>query len=314
MDDKLIVKENYLNQIQLNLNIIEYKFILTCISMINKDDEDFLRIKIKVKEFSNLIGLNNDGVYKELQKAVYTLGTKALGIIEAETGDYVVRSWFEEIRYIRDKGIVECIFNNRLKPFLLYVLINKGYTKYLLKNIIYMKSKYSIKIFELLKQYENKSVVTIEINKLKNILGIENKYKKYAQIKLRILEPASKELLNHTDIYFTYSEIKKGRSVSAIRFTIHKNDRDIKDIQFKKFNKKQIINLIIEKIFNDYRITFDTNTLSKYHRIYLIEFYKSLHNLIPKDIVSPKAFLTWKLNDIYEMYDNEQLSKKFEDY
>jgi plasmid replication initiation protein len=312
--NNLIVKGNPLNEIQLNLNLIEYKFIIACISMLNKDDKDFGEIEISVKDFANLLGLKSDGLYSDVKKAAYSLGTKALGIIEVETGDYVVRSWFEEIRYIKNAGIVRFIFNNRLRPFLLYMLIQKGYTKYLLRNIINMKSKYSIKIYELLKQYENLKTVTYDINKFKNFLGIEDRYNKYAQLKLRVLEPANKEMFEHADIYFTYTEIKEGRSVTHLKFLIYKNKKESKNLEYTRFNKKHIINLVLEKMCNDFGEKFTFKFLNEYHRFYLIEFHKSLYNINPSEIRVPLAFLKWKLAEIVDMYDKKTINEKYEDY
>jgi plasmid replication initiation protein len=313
--NNLVVKGNPLNEIQLNLSLIEYKFVITCISRLNKDDKEFGEIEISVREFADLLGLKSDGLYGDVKKAVYSLGSKALGIIELETGDYVVRAWFEEIRYIKNTGIVKCTFNNRLRPFLLYMLIKKGYTKYLLRNIINMKSRYSIKIYEFLKQYENLKVVTYDISKFKSFLGIENKYNKYAQLKLRVLEPANREMFEYADIYFTYSEIKNGRSVTHLKFLIHENKKiNEENIEYKRFNKKYIINLIIEKMDNDYNQKFTNKFLNKYHRFYLIEFHKSLHNINPSEIRVPLAFLKWKLAEIVEMYDSKTISEKYEDY
>jgi plasmid replication initiation protein len=312
--NRLIVKGNPLNEIQLNLSIMEYKFIIACVSMLNKEDKDFGEIEISVKDFADLLGLKSDRLYSDVKKMVYSLGTKALGIIELETGDYVVRSWFEEIRYMKNAGIVKFIFNNRLRPFLLYMLIQKGYTKYLLRNIINMKSKYSIKIYELLKQYETIKTVTYDINKLKRFLGIDDKYNQYAQLKLRVLEPANKEMFEYADIYFTYSEIKKGRSVTHIKFLILENKKEGQNLEYKRFNKKHIINLILEKMNNDFGKKFAFKFLNEYHRFYLIEFHKSLYTFNPSEIRVPLAFLKWKLAEIVDKYDKKAVNEKYDDY
>lgn len=79
-------------------------------------------------------------------------------------------------------------------------------------------------MYELLKSYEGIGKRIFEVEELKQILGVEEKYAKYANFKSRILLKAQEDIQTHTDIRFTFEELSDyGRRVERIAFTIYKN-------------------------------------------------------------------------------------------
>lgn len=79
-------------------------------------------------------------------------------------------------------------------------------------------------MYELLKSYEGIGKRIFDIEELKQILGVDDKYTKYANFKKRILLKAQEDLSLHTDICFTFEELSEGsRRVEKIAFYIKKN-------------------------------------------------------------------------------------------
>ncbi|WP_083582285.1 replication initiation protein [Chryseobacterium limigenitum] len=67
-----------------------------------------------------------------------------------------------------------------------------------------------------------------EVQELKEILCVEDKYAKYANFKKRVLLKAQEDIEKHTDIRFTFEEISEfSRSVEKLVFTIHKNKKTV---------------------------------------------------------------------------------------
>lgn len=114
-------------------------------------------------------------------------------------------------------------FDPLLKPFLLE-LSNK-FTSYRLANVVKLKSTYAIRIYELLKQYEDLKERTISLENLRYYLDAMDVYPNYANFKQRVLKPSQKELNQKTDISFEFEEIKLGRKVQKIRFIIGSQKR-----------------------------------------------------------------------------------------
>jgi plasmid replication initiation protein len=126
-----------------------------------------------------------------------------------------------------ENGLIEFEVNPNLKPYLLNITNN--FTSYDRHKISHLKSFYSIRLYELLKQYQDKTgggwwKVTLE--KLKEILKIsEKQYKLYGHLKDKVILVAQRELKEKTDIKFSFEEQKKGRKIDVITFYILPNTK-----------------------------------------------------------------------------------------
>ncbi len=108
-----------------------------------------------------------------------------------------------------------------MKPFLLR--LKERFTTYKLNNVMKLRSIYSIRIYELLKQYQSIGKRTITIESLRKMLGIEpDEYKTYNNLKRKVIMVAHKEVNEKTDICFDYKEIKLSRKVNEIEFIVQK--------------------------------------------------------------------------------------------
>jgi plasmid replication initiation protein len=130
-------------------------------------------------------------------------------------------------------------FHPRMKPYLLQ--LNNKFTMYDVRNILKLPSAYSIRIYELLKQYENIGKRKLKVEELKDILGIENEYPLYANFKQRVINKAQKDMKEHTDIMFTFEEIKSGRSITDIIFFIKTNPTFFQEIEALYSNKINVL-------------------------------------------------------------------------
>jgi hypothetical protein len=103
-----------------------------------------------------------------------------------------------------------------------------------LSNVLSMKSKYSPRIYELLKlnQYQKKGF-SIHIDDLRKLFKAENIYPKYNDFKKNIILKAQEELELYSDIRFEFKECKMPRQVSYLNFYVFKNIPTAK----KKTNK-----------------------------------------------------------------------------
>jgi hypothetical protein len=130
--------------------------------------------------------------------------------------------FFTTFIYNKKKGSV----NVKMNPDLIehFIDLKKHFVKYKLSNILTLKSTYSIRIYELLKQNLFKGKIKYSIDFLREVLGIElGEYKRPIDFKRRILDTAFLEINKKTDIKFSFKEIRSGRSVTEIEFEINEN-------------------------------------------------------------------------------------------
>ena len=149
--------------------------------------------------------------------------------------EHIICNWLAGAK-LNIAGYVDIEIYSGLKPYLLK--LQQEFTKYKLKNILFLHSAYSIRIYELLKQFENTKIKQISIVEFREILKIPKSYQT-KHLKPYILEPAKKELSEKTDIKFTYELKKEGRRFKTIIFNIEHNEKNVDKKPIKQLQKQQ---------------------------------------------------------------------------
>lgn len=99
---------------------------------------------------------------------------------------------------------------------------NIGYLRYRLKNVINLTSRYSYVMFLYLLDNRFRKTWSIDLVDLKALLNCNaERYKQFKFFNSEILKKCHKELCEKTDISFEYKPIKRGRSVSAVEFSVN---------------------------------------------------------------------------------------------
>lgn len=195
----------------------EQKIILTMVSMIQPTDIDFKDYQISIKEFSEMLGLKGSAKYTEIKEITKGLMAKSIEI-PRENGGWLLAHWISSAEYIEGEGIIALSFSPKLKPYLLQL---KQYTSYRLSNILSLSSSYSIRLYEIMRKWSFTGKWELSIEEMREKLGAMTKsYSIYGNFKSKVLIPAIDEINMHTDIFISYKEIKKGRKVDRIEFSI----------------------------------------------------------------------------------------------
>ena len=108
-----------------------------------------------------------------------------------------------------------------MKPYLLQ--LKENFTQYELIWTLRFRSKYSIRLYELIKSVHYHELETYErefsLKQLQQSMGAE-RYEHFKDFHTRALRPAVKEINQYSDKAIAYDLIKRGRSVVGIKFTI----------------------------------------------------------------------------------------------
>ncbi len=236
MDKRLVIKSNFLVEASYKLSAIEQKIILSLSTKIRKEDHEFKKDTFNLGELSSFLGLNTNADYTYLQEATKSLLSKVL-ILKKENS-LLQTHWFESVEYFEKTGMVAMRFSPDLQPFMLQ--LKENFTKFQLKYAIQLKSRFSIRTYELLKQYEKIGTREFVLTDLKEMLGVSpDDYPLYGNFKAKVLLVAQKELQAKTDISFDFEEIKVGRGVGRIRFTIRCQEVPLDQDQPETFIGKQ---------------------------------------------------------------------------
>lgn len=229
-----VSNSNLLIEAKYRLSAGEQKLIKLVASAIHPEDTEFMTYEFYVKDIIKLLGLKSRGSYGTIEGIVEGIMKKVLTIRNLENGDWIKYHWVSVAVYRHKEGKIYIRIDESIKPF--FLQLKSEFTSYKLGNILDLKSGYSIRIYELLKQYQKIGHRTLQISELREYLGIEDEeYKLYANFKNKCIIKAQEELAEKTDISFKFEEIKKGRSVDAIKFIVVENEMRIDFIR-RSFN------------------------------------------------------------------------------
>ncbi len=231
----IVTQANELVESRYNLSLGEQRLIFTMISRIQPEDEDFKPYRISLSELAEFLGIDKNHIYADCKKITKKLLEKVVEIQEPER--LLQTHWVSSADYINGTGVVNLTFDPLLKPYLLQLKGN--FTSSKLDMLLSFKSQYTMRMYSLLKQYERLGSREIELQALREILGVgKEKYKLYTDFKRNILKSTQKELKAKADLIFEFDEIKHGRKVGAIRFHIISN-------KFLDSNLEQVIDNVI---------------------------------------------------------------------
>lgn len=198
-----------------------------------------LEYEFSIVDYARTCGFDTGGkFYNDVKATLKSLRDKSMWLTLPDGSETTV-GWLAKATTNKKSGIAKIKIDEDLAPYL-FDLKNK-FLSYGLKNILNMKSQYSIRLYELLKSYHDMKIGqidrrkaaekdiaphetywTVELDELKKRLMTENvkSYSNFNLFKTKVLVIAQKEINELTDINISFEPITQGRKVVQIRFKV----------------------------------------------------------------------------------------------
>lgn len=225
--DKQIVKHNAAIKASYRLTIDEQRLMMLCITKVSRNNNaNSRRFSIRHDEYCN--EFSTSYAYRNMRDAAHRLQQRIIKITEKTTIDGVTydggainvlsRQMWQE-----NEGEIMLEFSEYFMPYL--EALSRDFTRYGLKDVAGMKSIYSIRIFEFIKMHYNQHhkepiPFIIEVSELKRMFELEDKYKLYANFRKKVIDVAVKEINKISPLTISYEQMKKGRRIHALKFSI----------------------------------------------------------------------------------------------
>lgn len=257
-NDLKVIQPNYLIEKRPRMGKIETQIFLSIILQIKKKPNDKV-LYIPVKEIMETWNMGSGTSYEAIDSALSVLSKKTIAIKEmVEVRGEMKRSSFYAslmpmARYVEGAGEIKVEITEAMKPY--YLDLSEGYTSYFVSNLVNLKSVYSIRTYELLKQYEVIGKRLWTFQDYKEMLGIpEGTYPRRYDLESIVIKKAQKHINEETDLFVTYKITGRGNR-AEIEWTI-KNKTGIKkeieairaDLEYKATHPESMEEPVMEEL------------------------------------------------------------------
>jgi plasmid replication initiation protein len=212
----VVTKHNSLIEASYKLTLNEQRLVLLCIARLDTRKplpKDNL-FTITAKEFAETFGIEEKHAYKALDEAASALYERD---IKTYDGKYRERfRWVCGVQYHDNEGKVTLGFSSWVTPYL--TMLYERFASYKLKQIAGLKSVYSIRLLEFLTQFKATGKLLIDLDRFKERLELKNEYKRFYNLKMRVIEPAVKELREKSNLDIDWKPIKSGKTIKQLEF------------------------------------------------------------------------------------------------
>jgi plasmid replication initiation protein len=228
MPREVITKANALIQASYRLSLNEMQILLYGVSLINPLVKEFpLEYKIDIKDFSDKFGKDLKSCYREVKESVINKMWERDFSYEIGDDKVYKRRFLTDIIYGDKEGYIKICFHPKVAPYLHQ--LSQKFTVYYIDQIAKLKSIYSVRFYEFMimeinKAQSNEHEFILAVEEIKERLEIKNKYKKYNNLKAKVLTRAKTEINEHSDLLIDFEEIKQGRTVESIKFIVRRKE------------------------------------------------------------------------------------------
>lgn len=198
---------------------LQQDLLFFILSNLRKGDNR-LFYQLDISELTKLTGKRYNGAY--LHKATAGMGSR---MFEVETDKEYTQLWmFQSVKYLKGKGIIEVKFAEDILPYLFD--LKNNFTSYGLAAALRLTSKHAKRIYQLCSQWKDLGETKrYSLQDFKKMLGLmddkgNEKMKQIKELRENVLEPAVKQINEHTELHIGYKLEKVGRSIQKVVFNI----------------------------------------------------------------------------------------------
>jgi plasmid replication initiation protein len=223
--DRKVNMANAITRAAHGLTLPEKRFIAAALAKTDSTDarglmdQQMQTVKLSAMEYAETFGLTLNTAYEQLQDGAIALQQPKI-IVDVPTRRGVtreVRAWVITGKYSKGEGSVEVRWHPDLVPFLFG--LRTEFTTYKLKHAAAFRSIYSWRLFECLKSWQGAGRWMPTIAEFQDATeATPTARANFKELRLRVIEPAVKELQEKNGLIVKWSPVKAGRKVIGLRF------------------------------------------------------------------------------------------------
>ncbi len=211
-----------------DLSFWELMILGKLLPLIRFSDTDFSDYCLSLNSFFDTQNIDNQIMSSNISAAAARLFERRISCTYLDTHGQTHQyqtTLLTSLDFLMNHPILslEVSIHPRFKAFLLSEASDTQPFDWLQMPFLRMSTSHRLYLLLLQNINQNLNSVTINLEKLKVLLGVSGKYALYANFKIKILEEAQKRLWQEAHINLEFSEIKTGQKITALRFRIDRH-------------------------------------------------------------------------------------------
>ena len=223
---RTVTQDNALVTASYSMSLHEKRLLVAAISKLDPTSkawkEGRAEVTVTAGEWIDIYGGSNKSAYRELRGASAGLYSRSVRIKGDNRNGKNIR-WISAEEYSETEGRVSITFSGPILGYLTGMI--DEFTSYDLLGVGGLKSTHSVRLYELASQFKGTGWRYIDLEDLREMFCLDGAYPRWVDLKKRVVDRACREVTEKSDLDVEYEQVRRGRSVHAIRLRIRKKDQ-----------------------------------------------------------------------------------------
>lgn len=229
-ENKMVVRNDYVKAIHPDrMSVNAMKLFRLTIAQCKMNDKELFVYRFKVEDLAKAFNIESRNLYREVQSMCISMMQMVLLYGEDDPRkSWTMKHIVEQCSHEQGSGEIVIQLHSEMTDLLLK--LKKNFTKVPIASILLMRSKYSIRILEVLYEKmrnclpfaDTATEVTLTLEEIRKATGTEKKktYDRISNLKDTILNPALNEIEETAGWKILRYDLKKGRKVTGFRLEV----------------------------------------------------------------------------------------------
>lgn len=229
-ENKMVVRNDYVKAIHPDrMSVNAMKLFRLTIAQCRMNDKELYEYTFKAEELAKAFHIESRNLYRDIQAMCISMMQMVLLYGEDDSRkSWKMKHIVEECSHEEGSGEIVIKLHREMTDLLLR--LKRDFTQIPIASVLLMRSKYSIRLFELLCEKmknclpyaDTATEVTLTLEEVRKATGTDKRktYDKTSNLKARVLKPSLSEIEESAGWKILCYDLKKGRAVIGFRLEI----------------------------------------------------------------------------------------------
>lgn len=220
LQGKNVVMSNTLVRSAQSLSLAEKRIVFAAVA---KMGNSFGEVILPASEYAETFNMPVKQAYEQLKEAVEGMRTRYFTLAVPDRKGVMIWkiNWLQKIGYDDGAGRIGLRFTEDVLPYLCD--LTREFTKYRLKQACALRSIHAWRLLELFEQQSN-GWLAISVEEFHHAMDTPELYRRnFNHLRVKLIEPAVKELCDKDGWLVSWEPVKRGRKVVTLKFTFERD-------------------------------------------------------------------------------------------